>query len=570
MYDVTLQKEAEARLQEAENRYRTIVERVPAVAYVWDSAHQPGTAPATYISPQIEQLLGFTPQEWLNDPARWEAQLHPDDVPRVLSRWDDAVAEGSTFVAEYRIRSASGALVWVRDEAVPVADGKSGRPVYQGVMYDITEQREAQDRLATAEQRYRSLVENLPVVTYVTAADGGDEGETLRYIAPGIASMSGYTDAEWLASEGFWESLIHPEDRVDVVSRSRETDRTGEPFDIEYRLIRKDGRTVWVHDHAVVVHNESGTSVWQGVMQDVSARRDAERALGQAEERFRRLVEQIPAITYVEDPATGRNLYISPQIEQVLGYTPGEAMEDSTLWERHLHPDDHDWVVAANAAASGDLWSVDYRSIAQDGRQVWLHNEAVLIRDERGEPLFWQGVVFDVTERKEYEGRLRAAEERYRSLVEQLPAVVYVDAVDDIATAQYISPQYERLTGYSSEQRLAEPELWVNMLHEDDRQEVLRESDRTNSSGDPFDVEYRIVRADGDTRWVHDQAFFDLGTGRRGGLAGGAHRHHGPQGRRGSVGAARPHPRSGRVCRRAAPSCPDLARMHRRRPAGPR
>ena len=120
---------------------------------------------------------------------------------------------------------------------------------------------------------------------------------------------------------------------------------------------------MWVHDHAVVVQHENGTMVWQGVMQDTTARRDAERALGQVEERFRRLVEQIPAITYVEDPATGKNLYISPQIEQVLGYTPDEGIADPTLWERHLHPDDRDWVVAANDAASGDLWSVDYRSV---------------------------------------------------------------------------------------------------------------------------------------------------------------------------------------------------------------
>jgi PAS domain S-box-containing protein len=380
MYDITRQKQAEEGLQEAENRYRTIVERVPAVAYVWDSSHRPGSAPAGYISPQIERLLGFTPEVWLQDPTRWAAQLHPDDAEGVLRRWDEAVRSAGTFVSEYRIRSASGSQVWVRDEAVPVADGISGRPIYQGVMYDITEQRAAQDRLAVAEERYRSLVENLPVVTYVTDAEGADSGEDLRYIAPGVEALTGYNAQEWLASRDLWESLIHPEDRDQVISHSQETDRTLEPFDIDYRLIRKDGRTVWVHDHAVVVHNEKGATVWQGVMQDTTARRDAERALGRAEER-------------------------------------------------------------------------------------------------------------------------------YRSLVEQLPAVVYVDAVDDIATAQYISPQYERLTGYSPQQRLAEPELWVKMLHEDDREAILRESDRTNLTGEPFDVEYRIVRADGATRWVRDQAF---------------------------------------------------------------
>ena len=137
---------------------------------------------------------------------------------------------------------------------------------------------------------------------------------------------------------------------------------------------------------------------------------------------------------------------------------------------------------------------------------IWVHNEARLVRESDGTPRFWQGLVFDVTERKLAEERLREAEERYRHLVEHLPVAVYTDAVDDESTAVYISPRYEELTGYSPQERLADPGLWTRMLHPDDRDRVIEESLRTNETGDPFDVEYRVVRKDGTVAWLHDHA----------------------------------------------------------------
>ena len=515
MYDITRQKEAEGKLQEAESRYRTMVERVPAVSYIWDSRHQPGSAPATYISPQIERLLGYAPEEWLSDPGLWTQLVELEDQEPTLAAWARAAAGGGSFAGEYRMRHRDGHTLWIRDEAVPVAAGEDGHAVYQGVMIDVTARHEVEDQLRETEGRYRTLVEQLPVITYVSDKRGLDEGHVVRYVAPGIEGLTGVTAEEWVARDGVWERLIHPADRDRVLAESRRTDETAEPFDMEYRMLRADGRTVWVRDQARIV--EAGPdglrSVWQGVFEDITARKATEKLLRDTEERFRRLVEQIPAVTYVEDPATGKNLYISPQVEPMFGFTAEEWQVNSRLWEERLHPDDRDRVIAENEADMGDTWSVDYRSITRDGRTIWVHNDARLIRDDEGAPLYWQGVVFDITERKEAEERLTQAEARYRTLVEQLPAVVYVDAVDDVATALYVSPQYERLTGYTAEERLTQPELWLRCLHPDDRERVVEESHRTDSTGDPFDVEYRLITKDGRVIWVHDHAYQVDGPG---------------------------------------------------------
>jgi diguanylate cyclase (GGDEF)-like protein/PAS domain S-box-containing protein len=135
----------------------------------------------------------------------------------------------------------------------------------------------------------------------------------------------------------------------------------------------------------------------------------AEREGRAAERRFRTMIEQLPAITYVdvlrEDAPT---LYISPQVEAILGYTPQEWIGDAEMWPRVLHPDDRARALAENARhnETGEPFALEYRVRAKDGRVVWLRDEAVLIRDERGQPLHSQGVMMDISERRRAEERV--------------------------------------------------------------------------------------------------------------------------------------------------------------------
>jgi len=508
----------EALRTDTERRYQAIVEQQPAITYTWDPAADPAGVPSLYISPQLERLLGYTPEEWLGDPDLWVRSLHPDDRDRVVDASFGSDREGAPFREEYRTYAKDGRLVWVRDESVPVAHDREGRPtLMQGVIYDITPQKEAEARLQEAENRYRMIVERVPAVAYVwDAADAPGEAPA-AYISPQIERLLGFTAAEWLDDPALWSRQLHPDDLPGVLEGWSRAIAGDLAFMTEYRIRRADGKELWLRDDAVpVATGGRGHAVYQGVMIDVTEQHVAQQGVREAEERFRRLVEQIPAITFSEDPATGELLYVSPQIEEMFGFTAEEWIAEPELWEANLHPEDRAWVVAANDAETGDTWSVDYRTIARDGRELWVHHETVLIRDDRGEPLFWQGMIFDITRRKTAEEGLREAEERYRTLVEELPAVVYMDAVDEMATALYVSPQYERLTGYTPAERLAEPGLWLRMLHPDDRARVTAESDRVNETGEPFDIEYRLVRGDGDVVWVHDHAFLvDLPGDRR-------------------------------------------------------
>ena len=131
--------------------------------------------------------------------------------------------------------------------------------------------------------------------------------------------------------------------------------------------------------------------------------RALEHRLRDAEGRYRTLVEQIPAVTYIDavDDA-GTTLYISPQVESLLGYAPAEWQGDPGMWQRLLHPEDRERVLAEHLRTNldGSSYGDEYRLLARNGRVVWIRDEATLVRDDAGQPRFWQGVMTDVTDRK--------------------------------------------------------------------------------------------------------------------------------------------------------------------------
>jgi PAS domain S-box-containing protein len=146
--------------------------------------------------------------------------------------------------------------------------------------------------------------------------------------------------------------------------------------------------------------------------------------LKQTEARYRTLVEQIPAITFMASLDGGldeNEIYVSPHIETMLGFTQSEWLGDPFLWYRQLHPDDRQrWGTEfARTCVSGVNFSSEYRFISRDNREVWVHGEARVVRDDHGRPLFLQGIAFDITESKRAEQNLRRSAEDLERMVRE-------------------------------------------------------------------------------------------------------------------------------------------------------
>ena len=162
---------------------------------------------------------------------------------------------------------------------------------------------------------------------------------------------------------------------------------------------------------------------------------------------------------YVEPLGESSASYISPQIERLTGYSADEWTGDSTFFGRALHPDDRERVLATFAQAHDELESVncEYRIVRKDGRTVWVSDHAAIAYGDADEPLFIQGYMADITERKAIEEKLDEAAERYRGLCEQLPLVTYIDGADVDGNAIYMSPQIEGLVGSAPKSGLHTP-----------------------------------------------------------------------------------------------------------------
>jgi PAS domain S-box-containing protein len=288
LLDITERKAAEGHLHEAEERYRSLIETIPAATYIDTVA---AVSQGVYMSPQVEAIFGYTPEEWLRRPELWEQGVHPDDLPEVAARIERLNREGIPYDAEYRFRRPDGRMMWVHDQAVVIRD-EHGVPILcQGVMFDITERREAEEQLREAEERFRAIVEHVPAGIYL---DLPDTSMQTMYASPQLQDITGIPAEEWTSNTEAWTEILHAEDREEVLGRYLAAIAAQEPWSAEYRIQRHDGRTIWVHDETTLIRDEDGReTMLLGVITDITERKLAEHALRESEQREREAAERL-------------------------------------------------------------------------------------------------------------------------------------------------------------------------------------------------------------------------------------------------------------------------------------
>ena len=227
------------------------------------------------------------------------------------------------------------------------------------------------------------------------------------------------------------------------------------------------------------------------------------------DERLQAFIDQGPLTVYINrSDRASSNVYMSPQLEAILGYTAEEWGSEPDFFRKVLHPDDRDWVIAEQLRTkeAGQPFRAEYRMTSRDGRVRWFLDETHEVGGGGDRPGYRYGYLVEITERKELEEEVRRAEERYRALVEQLPLAIYVDRLDELSSNIYTSPHVERMIGYTAEQWATEGDLFVRLLHPDDRDRVLRDHEHTRATGEPLRTEYRLIAADGRVVWIRDEA----------------------------------------------------------------
>ena len=225
------------------------------------------------------------------------------------------------------------------------------------------------------------------------------------YTNAAFAQMMGYETSESIVGRP-WREVYARQDVRRREEEVRESLRKSGKWYGAVNLHRRNGTALPV-EMAITALPEGGVVC---VSRDVSARREAENARAQAEAKYRTLVEQVAAISYIAELGMhGEWLYVSPQVETIFGFSPEEWLTDSRAWTRHVHPEDHKIVEAAEETSQrGERFQAEYRVIRKDGRVIWVSDTAVVVEGSNAHPLM-EGIIVDITDRKQLEVQLQRA-----------------------------------------------------------------------------------------------------------------------------------------------------------------
>jgi len=229
------------------------------------------------VNTAMTKIFGYqSPEEMIAKISDISTQIHLSTDSR---KQFIEVLEHDGMVENFEARNLKkdGDIIWTSTNAHAIKDKNGKILYYEGFVIDITKQKKAENALIAAEEHYRILVEKLPAVVFM---DKFNQPQETQYISPRIKDLLGYTPQEWEAGHNLWENSLHPEDKERVLTEDIRTDKTGEPFRIEYRLRHRNGSYIWIKEDASLILSEDGDPLfWQGILLNITEQKQAEDAL---------------------------------------------------------------------------------------------------------------------------------------------------------------------------------------------------------------------------------------------------------------------------------------------------
>ena len=293
-FEIDLIRETAERVWPAVQRAKSqaaleLTENIPVGTYTMVLAPGSTAAKFSFLSKRFLGITGLNAEEARSDPLKVFTCVHPDDYDAFVTKNADAIAKGLPFIGETRI-IVRDEVSWIRAESAP-RSMPDGSTIWEGVLIDVTEQRRAEEALQLSEERYRLIAE-------ITQEAWWEEDLRVRELtnSPRICEMLGRGQEILHCSAAAYRDLIHPDDQPRSRVAYERAINENTDYRAIYRLRHADGHYVWVEDHARVIRRdaEARPTRMLGALTDITARKQAEIALQESEENFRRLFDDAP------------------------------------------------------------------------------------------------------------------------------------------------------------------------------------------------------------------------------------------------------------------------------------
>ena len=391
--DITERKRAQEELQRREAHQALVLGSLPMAFY---TAQPFGDYGGTWVSEQIDQIAGFTAEEFIEDTHLWASRLHPEDSERVLDAFE-RLPDIGTLETEYRWQTADGEYVWLLDRAVLARDEDGEPREIVGTWLDVTDRKRADEALRESEQRYRTLAENSPSGIFISSA------ERFIYVNQRLSQISGFSRDELLNMPEPVKTLFAPEEWEKLLGyAARRLRGDAAPSSYRARGIRKDGQETWL-DLAIATVDLSGVRVLQGSVEDVTDRKQAEE---EREHLLNQIQEQAHQLQQIVDTVPEGVILLDGKARVVLANPVGkehlailaDTLVGGTLTRLGSQP-----LETLMTAPPQGLW----HDIAAKGRYFQIIAQPI----ETGPVLGgWVLVIRDVTQQIEIERRVQQQE----------------------------------------------------------------------------------------------------------------------------------------------------------------
>lgn len=391
--DITEQERAVAAFRASEERFRTLSEAAPIGIFECDAEGR-----TTYCNSALLAIVGRSIEEVLG--SGWIDVIHPEDRASVLEEAQRRLPSGQTSNLEHRVLRPDGTMRWVHLMASPRQRDPQGRVnSFVGTLEDITEKRVSEVAMLESEERYRRLLMLSPDAHFVHVDN------SLTLVNDAFCKLLGATRPEQLIGRPLFD-IIHPDFHQQVKERQTQV-LAGYPAPpLEQKFIRLDGSIIEVEATAaaVAIDFEGRTEV-QVIARDITARRLAESALRDSEERFKLVARAVSDVIWDWDIGK-KTIWRSASYETIFGLTSTATNAANDGWSTRIHPSDRERVTRGlrNAIDSGkETWVEEYRFLRRDGSYAFVQDRGQIVRDPSGYPCRMVGGMTDLSEKKKLE-----------------------------------------------------------------------------------------------------------------------------------------------------------------------
>jgi PAS domain S-box-containing protein len=409
----------------------------------------------------------------------------------VAATFGAAIASGTPYVIEQRLRRFDGEYRWFDNRGRPLFDEKGGILAWHVLLTDIDDRRRAEEAVRASERELRQQSETFPQMLWSATAEGN-----IDYCNERLLAYSGLTTAE--VTDDRWVNLLHPDDRAPTAEIWLRCVASGDPYSVEVRQFRLADKSYrWTLTLALPLRDAGGRIVkWYGSCVDIHDRKLAEEKLRASERHLAQIVATIPQNLFGATP-DGAVDYLNPQMRDWFGRTDEGIM--AAEWVHLTHRDDREGTIEAwlHAVAAGTPYRREVRFMHRSGEYRWCEARAHPLREGDGAITAWHGVVNDIHDRKLAEEALAASERNLQLTIDTIPALAWSANPD--GAADFFNQHYVDYVGKTRE--ALRDWQWTGLVHPDDLKVIGGAWETSLRTGEGAEVEARLLRHDGVYRW---------------------------------------------------------------------